>query len=222
MKATIESLALQIALAGVFAIVVTAGTGCSLMATGMWIVNPNDAAAEYDGLEDRRVAVVCQPNTALALRNYGVGQELAERVSAKLGKNIDGVEMVPQSEINDWTDQHQLKSISEFGKAMNADVVVAINLPEFRLYSGKSMMRGEATAEVEVHDIATGELLHELEAIDSLYPPENGIPIELSNQRSSETRFRRKYLGVLADQISRRFYAHDSRQAVKMDRFYKE
>ena len=222
MKANNRSLTHRFALSCIFVVAMTSGTGCSLMATGMWIVNPNDAAAEFDGLKERRVAVICQPNASLALRTYGVGQELAERVSKKLGENVDKIEMVSQNEVNDWVDQNQLTSIDEFGKAMNADIVVAINLPEFSLYSGKSMMRGEATAEVKIHDIETGELLHTSEPIDSLYPPENGIPIELTNQRSSESRFRRIYLGVLADQIARRFYAHDSRQAVKTDRFYKE
>ena len=174
-------------------LVLAPATGCNVLATGMWIVNPNDVDAEYDGLTDLRVAVVCQPSSSMDLQYYGVDQELATRVSETLRANVEGIQIVSQAEIHDWTDQNQLESISEFGAAMNADVVVAIDMPDFNLQKGEGMLQGQATVDVTIFDVATGEKKLTLEPITSLYPPENGIPVDLANQRIAETKFRRRF-----------------------------
>jgi hypothetical protein len=196
--------------------------GCTMLATGLWIVNPNDRPARFEGLQKRRVAVICRPNTTLALQNYGVDHDIAEAVTQKIRAHVKDVECVDQSEILDWTDENQLQSLSEFGKAMQAGAVVAIEISEFKLYRGKNMFQGVAAIDVEVYDVNEQRVAYSLEPIDSVYPPENGIPFDLFNQKNAEKRFRKKFVGVLADQISRNFYPYDSRDAVKIDRFYSE
>ncbi len=74
---------------------------------------------------------------------------------------------------------------------------------------------------VEILDVATGELNYELDPIDSMYPPNSGIPADFSNRRFEE-RFRQRFVRVLSDQVARRFYDHDSRANIKTDRFYEE
>ena len=191
-----------------------------MLATGLWIVNPNDRAALYDGLEKRRVAIVCRPHTALALQHYGADRELAAAVTRKLQENVKEIDCVDPEEILDWADAHQLKSLREFGKAMGADTVVAIDLSDFKLYEGKSMFQGTASAKVRVFDVAEDRTTYKAEPLEVVYPPENGVPFDLANQKNAERRFRKSFIRVLSDQISRNFYAYDSRDAVKIDRFY--
>ncbi len=197
-------------------------TGCSLVATGLWVVNPNDVDAKYEGLEKQRVAVLCQPNTALAMQYYGVDREIAKAVRKKLREHVKDIELVSQNEIIDWLDEHQLKSLGEFGKAMDADLVVSIDVGAFKLYQGKNMLQGTAAAEVEIYNVQEDQIEYTLDPIDTIYPPENGIPFNLAHQKSEEKRFRYKFVNVLADQISRNFYSHDSRESLKLDRFYSE
>ncbi|MEK6247767.1 MAG: hypothetical protein N2C12_06275 [Planctomycetales bacterium] len=200
-------------------LLLTIPTGCSLLATGYWIVNPNDVAAEYDGLQEQRVAVVCQPNSTLAFQNYGVNQELAARVSEYLRANVADIEIVSQTEVNDWIDQNELQSYGAFGTAMRADSVVVIDMSEFTLTKGTSMLQGQANIEVVVYDVETEDVQHRIASINALYPPENGIPVDLANQHTSEQNFRHKFVNVLANKVSRHFYAYDSREAIKTDRF---
>ena len=204
------------------ALLLAPATGCSLLATGIWIINPNDIPASYEGLKKRRVAVVCEPNTALAIQYYGVDREIAQAVNRKLREHVDDIECVSQNEIIDWIDENQLISLSEFGKAMNADAVVAIDMSDFKLYQGRNMFQGTAVVDVKVYHVKEDYVEHTLDTIDSLYPPENGIPFDLAHQKNGEKRFQHKFVNVVADQISRNFYPHDSRETLKLDRFYKE
>ena len=193
-----------------------------MLATGLWIMNPNDRAALYDGLEKSRVAVVCRPHTALALQYYGADRDLAAAVTRKIREQVKDIECVDAEEILDWSDAHQLKSLAEFGKAMQADTVVVIDLSDFKLYQGKSMFQGTASAEIKVFNVAKDHTAYSAEPLEVVYPPENGVPFDLANQKNAENRFRKKFITVLADQISRNFYAYDSREAVKIDRFYSQ
>ena len=196
-------------------------TGCSLLATTMWIVDPNDVEAEYDGLAGNRVAVICETSNSLPFNSYTVPNELAVAVTRLLDQNVSRIDLVSQAEISDWTDHNELKSYRELGEAMQAEQVVVINLNDFRIRKGSTMLQGQADVNVEIYDVATGEIAYELSPIHSVYPPNNGIPADLS-QRNHEDRFRYRFTSVLANQIARRFYEHDSREDVKTDRFYKE
>jgi hypothetical protein len=195
--------------------------GCSMLATGAWVINPKDVDAEYDGLNGKRVAVVCRAPGGLSYTDHDVPPLLSEMVSHLLAENVDKITIVPQSEIRDWTDHHELDSYKEFGLAMKADRIVVLDLENFSVRQGKTTLQGDASVEVAVYDIASGDVIKRLGPIESRYPPNNSIPADISNDRF-ERRFRQTYIGVLGHQIARRFYAHDSREVVKMDRFYAE
>lgn len=185
------------------------------------MINPKDVDAEYDGLKGKRVAVVCREPGGLSYTDHDVPMLLSETVGQLLKENVDKIKMVPQSEIRDWTDHHELDSYKEFGLAMKADRIVVLDLASFSVRQGKTTLQGDASLEVAVYDVVTGDVIKRLGPIDSRYPPNNGIPADISDDRF-ERRFRRTYIGVLGHQIARRFYAHDSREVVKMDRFYAE
>jgi hypothetical protein len=195
--------------------------GCSTLATFVWVVNPKDVDAEYDGLKEQRVAVVCRMPGGLSYQHHGVPKRLTESVNQLLRTNVDKIDVVAQADIEEWTDHHELTSFKELGMAMNADAVVVLELTHFGVRKGRTTLQGEATVEAMVYDVKTGDVEHRLQTIDSLYPPNNGIAAEISDDRF-ESRFSRRFIAVLADQVARRFYDHDSRHAVKIDRFYQQ
>ncbi|MFP6612605.1 MAG: hypothetical protein VB835_09870, partial [Pirellulales bacterium] len=120
-----------------------------------------------------------------------------------------------------WADHHELTSYKDLGMATNAGAVVVLEVTHFRVRKGRTTLQGEATVSAVVYNGQTGDVEHRLQTVDSRYPPNNGIAAEISDDRF-EVRFRRRFIGVLADQVARRFFDYDSRQALKVDRFYRE
>lgn len=200
---------------------VVAVAGCTALATFAWVVDPNDVDAEYDGLKERRVAVICRMPDILSYQHHNVPQKLTEAVNRLLKENVDKIDIVAQSDVEEWADHHELTSYKDLGLATNADAVVVLELTHFRVRKGRTTLQGEATVSAAVYNGQTGDIEHRLQTVDSRYPPNNGIAAEISDDRF-EARFRRRFIGVLSDQVARHFYDYDSRQAVKVDRFYRE
>lgn len=198
-------------------LVVVANIGCSIVATGLWAIDPNDRTAEYDGLKKQRVVVVCRQTNSLEYRNSGVAKVLGVQVAKKLKDEVKEIEIVPQSDVDDWLDNNELVSYIEIGKALQADKVVAIDLENFNLFQGSTLFQGQAAAQVVVFDVATEEEVFERVPLETLYPPSTPVARDSS---VSEALFRRKFVEVLADQIARTFYPHDSRQANAKDIFF--
>jgi hypothetical protein len=190
------------------------GPGCSILATGLWVLDPNDSEAEYKGLKEQRVAVVCRAGASSAMEAAGATHEISRQVSALLKKNVTRIRMIPQKDVNDWLDNNEMKSYEELGKALRADKVVAIDLAQMSLYDGKTLFQGRAQASITVYDIKDKSSL-ELRPLDVCYPPKNGVPADIP-----ERQFRARFLEVMCGQIARRFYRFDSREVD--DDFYSE
>lgn len=190
------------------------GLGCSILATGVWVFDPNDTEAEYKGLKEQRVAVVCRAGAASQMEAAGATHEIARQVSALLKKNVRHIHMVSQKDVDDWLDNNEMKSCEELGKALRADKVVAIDLAQMSLYDGKTLFQGRAQANITVYDIRE-KSSQELRPLDVSYPPKNGVPADIP-----ERQFRARFLEVLCGQIARRFYRFDSKEVD--DNFYSE
>ena len=190
------------------------GVGCSLVATGMWMIDPKDREAEYKGLRDCTVAVVCRAGASQQMEAAGATHEIARQVSVALKQNIKHIHLVSQKDVNDWLDNNEMKSYEELGKAVKADKVVAIELAQMSLYDGKTLYQGRAQANITVYDIVDGDNTP-LRPLDVSYPPRNGVPTDIP-----ERQFRAKFLEILSGQIGRRFYAYDSREV--FDDYYTE
>jgi hypothetical protein len=182
-------------------------TGCNLMATAMYVVSGQNTAAEFDGLKGKRVAVVCRPVTSLHFRDSSVSRDLAKQVSVLLEKNVPKIQLIDQREVFEWADENTWDEYSEIGKAVNADVVVGIDLEEFSLHHGQTLYQGKANIHLLVYNVPGGrDPAFEKNLPQAVYPPTAPIPAS-DNQ---EAHFRRKFVTYLARQIAHHFYAHDS------------
>ena len=116
--------------------------------------------------------------------------------------------MIEEREVSQWTDENTWQRFTEVGKALKADVVVGVELERFTLYQGPTLFQGNATVRVVVYDMENGgKQVYEKSLPRVLYPPHTPI----SSADKSEGEFRVQFLGVLAEQIARHFYSHDSR-----------
>ena len=182
-------------------------SGCSTLLTAAYILMPEDTPAEFKGLKGKHVAVVCKPIVELEFTDAGSARELGATVGGLIERNVRKTRVIDQREVARWIDEHAWVDYPTVGKALDADVVVGIDLEEFRLHEGATLYRGRATAHVRVFDIATGKVVFEKRYDDFQYPADGAVP----TSDRSEPQFRGMFLQILAGRIARSFHAYDSR-----------
>lgn len=196
------------ALIGLLAAVLMAtGSGCSMLLTAAYVLMPEDTPAEFAGLKGKHVAVVCKPIVELEFADASSGRELASVVGSLLQRNVRKARVIDQQEVARWIDEHAWVDYATVGKALDADMVVGIDLERFRLHEGTTLYRGRATAHVRVFDVAAGKVVFEKRFDDFQYPADGAIP----SSDHSEPQFRGMFLQILGGRIARAFHAYDSR-----------
>lgn len=186
--------------------------GCSLLPTIAYIVRPEDVSAEFDGLNGKRVAVICRA-TSLEYASPTVGRDLAVRVGALLAKNGRKIQIVDERELDDWVDKHDWHDYREVGRALKADMVLGMDLERFEVARGSTLLQGQADVRLTVYDIKKNLTLWEKRPQTIKFPPNS--PYSSSDRQEED--FRRQFIGVLAERISRHFYAYDSRKDFALD-----
>jgi hypothetical protein len=180
-------------------------TGCTIMQAALIVMKGQDVKAEYTGLKDKTVAVICRPKDTLQYSSAGAAREISRRVSQLLGENVPKIKMVDQRKIAEWTDENSWDEYLELGKALDADYVVGIDLHQFSLREGTTLMQGKADIHVAVYEVATGDTTWEKPLPSARFPK---TPV--SSMEKSEPAFRKQFVQVLSEQIARHFYTHDA------------
>jgi hypothetical protein len=180
--------------------------GCvRLIQTVAYFVKGTNDPAEFSGLKDKKVAVVCRPLVEL---KYGTGtaaNELATRVGQLLKQNVKRVKIVKQSEVNNWTDDNPDPELQDIGTGVRADVVLGIELEQFSLYQGQTLYQGKSQIKLTVCNVEDGEILWEKPMRQIIWPTRGGRP----TQDEPLQQFQREYIEVLATEIGNLFYPHD-------------
>ena len=182
-------------------------SGCTFVAQTIGALEGHEIVpAKFSGLEGKRVAVVCIDVNSLA----GPGDEadlLARGVSTQLSQNVKNIKMVKQSEIHDWIDQQDqaLIDFRNVGRGVKADMVIGIDLNSIATRDVGTLLQGRANISVKVFDMSRpDEPVYEKPA-SVIEFPEHGA----RHVTESEGNFRMMFLRILAEKISKDFYAHD-------------
>ena len=197
----------------VLAALVAVSSGCSTLLTAAYILMPEDTPAEFKGLKGKHVAVVCKPIVELEFSDAGSARELASIVGAHLARNVRKSRVIDQQEVARWIDENAWIDHATVGKALDADMVVGIDLEEFRLHEGSTLYRGRATAHVRVFEVATKKVLFDKRVDDFAFPANSAIP---ATDRT-EGEFRGMFLQMLSQKIARCFHAYESRDVFAED-----
>ena len=189
--------------------------GCrTVFATVAYLVKGTDVPADYAGLEEKKVVVVCRPMVDLTYRNSNVAKRLAREVTLLLKERVPKIEVVDPREVEAYVDENIWEDFVEVGEALEADMVVGIDLRSFSLYQSQVLYQGKADAVVGVYECGgDGQAVFERTLAQTLYPPNASIP----TYEVPEPEFRRKFVRVMADQIGRHFYDHDPHADMAMD-----
>jgi hypothetical protein len=194
-----------------------AGTGCigPLLATGIYVAQGgNVAPAEFDGLTDKRVVVLCRPPASHDFRHAGASRSIARKVGRLIAQNVKGVDVVDQKEVDNWIDESGGEDPLDLGRAVNADLLVHIELDDFALFNGRTLYQGRCEANVVVHDMKDRErVVWETTLGEILYPKNSGIAV----QDKSPQRFQKEFEEIVAETIAVKFYKHDPHKLFAMD-----
>ena len=113
---------------------VSAGGCPALLATGIYVwEGGNLVPAECDALRDERVVVMCRPPSSHEYRHAGASRTIAQRVSELLVKNVKDIDVVNPREVDNWVDESDWGDFRELAEAVQADLVVHVELDDFEL-----------------------------------------------------------------------------------------
>jgi hypothetical protein len=184
----------------------TALSGCSAISTvGYWLYG-NTNPAKFDGLEGKRVAVVCLDADSLKGPG-GEADRVARAVATTLGYNVADIKLVRPNEIADWLDNNNQDIIDykDIGRGVKAEMVVGIDLESFTIHEGQTLLKGRASVATRVYDMQRGgEVVYESPSHEIAWP-ENGARHVTEN----EANFRTTFIHTLSHRIARDFYAYD-------------
>ena len=169
--------------------------------------------AEFKGLRGKHVAVVCRPIVELEFSDAGSARELATMVGTQLDSKVRRARLIGQQEVARWIDENSWVDYPTLGKSLDADLVVGIDLEQFRMHEGSTLYRGRATAHVRVFEVLTKKVLYEKRIDDFTFPSNTAIP----SADQSEAEFRGMFLQILSQKISRCFHAYESREVFAED-----
>ena len=198
--------------------VVTA-TGClrNLLLWPMLLVNGGPKVdAEFDGLEDQKVAVVC----ISSLSTYGPDSTtdvLAREIQSLLAKRVDDITFVDRQTIHQWTDTHEWNQddYRTLGREVGADMVLAIELTSYSLHVGQTLYQGKANIDVSVFDMANrGKKVFRRDISDFRFPAHNPTP----STGLPQPKFERFFLHELAQQVSNLFHDYEVSSGFARDR----
>ena len=191
-------------------------TGCiaRFAANLLHAARGNEIPAKFDGLEAKKVAVVCVANTE-AFGPRPISLILGEKVARKIQAGVKDVSVVDQQRIADWMDENEWDEFdySALGKGVGAEMVVAIDLDSFSIYDGKTMYKGRADVSVVVYDIASNKMVFEHRPGQLQYPKNTGY----HTTDLLEHEFRSRFVEIVASQIARNFHGYDVKEDFARD-----
>jgi hypothetical protein len=191
-------------------------TGCrSAMSTAMYVIKGNDVEPEYAGLKGKKTAVVCR-----AAANSDAGRDLAREISRLLADRVPKIQVIDSQKTHKWCEENAWEDFTQVGKALNADVVVGVELEDITVNQTRGMLyQGKASASIHVYDCKDGgKVVFEKILPQIVYPPISFV----QSSDVQEMEFRREFIGMLADQIARHFYKHDPYADMARDRVVRQ
>ncbi len=182
-----------------------AGCKTALISAGL-LWNGYDVPAEFDGLKDKKVAVVCKmvsPDLSSSHPERALAEAICERLKAN-SKKIK-IHLVSPQKVAVLIDDKGLEDPIEIGKQLKAEKVVAVSIESFNVNEGQTLYRGRSSVTIHVYDVASGDDEWHKTPSPIEYPAIAPTPA----QDMSEPEFRNHFIDNLADRIARYFYSYD-------------
>lgn len=190
-------------------------TGCVSGLTQLfYVIKGHNIPAAFDGLEGKRVAVVCVSDASA----YGpdtLTYNVSKAVSMKLAASVKDIKVISSREIEQWIDANGWDEADfiELGNGVNADAVLAIEIGSYSIHEGQTMYKGRSDITATVFDINQGGQVAYVHGPNHFAFPQNGRPAI----QTSDRQFEAVYLAKLTQHIARQFHEHDGLETVAED-----
>ncbi len=212
---TLHSIVARLPLLGLSAALLVAASGCMGVFANLYhAVGADKLPAQFEGLKESHVAVVTITDSS-QYSDDAAARTLSRRVGEILLSEVKALTLVREDQIEQWRDTNGWDSVDflSIGKGVKADKVVGIELTNMQLRDGATLFRGRADVMVTVTDTKTGSVLYKHEFDEFTYP----ISAGQYTTETSEARFQKLYLSMLAKQISRLFHPYDYSDTIAND-----
>ncbi len=192
--------------------------GClGLAANFMHAVGADQVPPEYKNYKEfkgNRLAVVTLTE-ASQYSNDAASRFLSRRIGQILINELDDIRLVREDEIEQWRDENGYDNMdfAAIGSDLKADKVIAIQVSNVTLRDGQSLYRGKADVNLQIIDAADGSILFVHDLDEFTFPENAGQHVS----ETTESKFEKLYLGVLAERIARLMHPYDFADTVAMD-----
>ncbi len=190
------------------AIILFSCVGCiGAAAQLMYFFQGLKVKAEYDGLKNSRVAVICVTDAS----SYGpnnLTKTIGQILGSRLQIEVNRIQVIPQNEIENWKDINGWNEIDfvQIGKGLKADKVLAVEIDSYSIHEGQTMYKGRAMVTTKVYDIKNGgEVVFSQGPAEYQFPKSHGRPALATD----EQQFERVYLSKLVEKIAHSFYDYE-------------
>lgn len=181
-------------------------SGCmKLMANMIYVIKGRDNPAEFDGLIEKKVAVLVSSNGVHSTDASNV--LLARNINLLLQTKVKKITMVSQDEVDRLVQNQPLGKVDAnmIGERLGVDFVIDVDVRDLKLYEGKTLYKGQSSSSITVYQCKPKSEVVFAKTIPDYTYPKHGAPVTDFDEAS----FRRFYLMTLAEQISRVFYPYD-------------
>lgn len=212
MKSTLPNLLTLVLLAS--CILLTQAGCLGVLSNLMHAVGADRIPPEYEGLAKSKVAIVTMTDQSQYSDDVSA-RLLTRKVSDTLSMEVKELTLVHDEAIQKWRDTHGWETIDylQMGKDVKADKLLSIEMTDMRLRDGATLYRGRAAIMITVYDIAAEKVVFRKEIDEYTYPVQAGQ----YTSETTETKFRKLFLSMLAKQISRTFHPYDFADTVALD-----
>ena len=190
-------------------------TGCvSLAANLIHTLQGNDRPAEYSGLKEKRVAIVCL--TDRGMDSDSTSPIITAHLQNALLNNVKDCKIVHPKEVEQWiaANEWNKDDFVALGKGVEADQVVLIEVKNLRLRNGQTLYRGVSDISLSVFDTEEkGGIVYSKEMPEFAFPLGDGMP----STGTTEKKFKSYYLKVVADRVAGVFYPMDATADYALD-----
>jgi len=172
----------------------------------MYFAFGNNVPADFDGLKDRRVAVVVAADSSPSGAG-SVTDVLARQIEYGLSQHVKKIKLISHEEVADWRDQNgDPHDYREIGKGVDAESLLVVEIEEYRLQEGSTLYKGQVRMNLTVYDMnKAGRIAWEDYNAEFSFPIQGGVPItELSREK-----FQTRVLAALSKDVVKHFYAYD-------------
>ncbi|MEM8911360.1 MAG: hypothetical protein AAGC97_06280 [Planctomycetota bacterium] len=190
-------------------------SGClGLLSNFMHTIGADRIPAEYVGLEDCKVAIVTLTDSSQYSDDI-VARSLTRQLGDQLRGKVDDMVLIRDDKVQQYRDRNGYDALdfASIGQGVGADKVVGIEVSDFKLREGATLFRGRASVRLTVTDVETDVILFAKDIDEYTYPRTAGQ----YTSETSESRFRKLYLEMLAAQIARTFHPYDFHETVALD-----